>query len=332
MAPKTHGYGILGVGMYAPEARLTNADLEKMVDTTDEWITSRTGIKERRVVAKDEATSHMAVRAARKALERAGVTPEQIDIIICGTFSPDVLVPCCACMVQEQLGIADKCPAFDLNAACTGFTYGLSVAMAFLRSGVYKTALVIGADSVTRFMDYRDRGTCVLFGDGAGAAVVGATGPERGLVGEFLGADGSLGETLIIHDTGSKHRTEEEKAASPFRVYMNGTEVFKFATRALGKATLAALESAGQGLTINDLDLLFPHQANLRIIEAAAKRVGLPMEKVYVNIQKYGNTSAASIPMALAEAEAEGRLKRGDLIGLVAFGGGLTYGSSIWVW
>lgn len=332
MTIKTHEFGILGVGMFAPVDRMTNADLEKMVDTNDDWIVSRTGIKERRVVAKDQATSDMAVAAARRALEAAEVKPEEIELIICCTFSPDVTVPCTACLVQERLGIAGRCPAFDLNAACTGFTYGLSVATAFMRAGVYKKALVIGADSVTRSLDYRDRGTCVLFGDGAGAAVVGYTGPGRGFVSDYLSADGSLADTLVIHDSGSKIRSEGEKEQQPFGVYMNGSEIFKFATRALGNATQAALEAAGQGLKIDDLDILFPHQANLRIIESATKRIGFPMEKVFVNIQKYGNTSAASIPIALSEAVQEGRLKRGDLIGLVAFGGGLTYGSSIWVW
>lgn len=332
MSVKTHEYGILGVGMYAPEGRMTNADLEKIVDTSDEWITSRTGIKERRVVAANQATSDMAVIAARRALDAAATKADEIDMIICCTFSPDVTVPCCGCVVQEKLGIAGRCPAFDLNAACTGFTYGLSIATAFLRAGVYKRVLVIGADTVTRSIDYRDRGTCVLFGDGAGAAVLGYSGPGRGFVSDFLSADGSLGETLVIHDSGSKRRTEGEKEQWPFGIFMNGSEVFKFATRALGNATQAALEAAGQGLTINDLDLLFPHQANLRIIEAAAKRIDLPMEKVFVNIHKYGNTSAASIPIALSEAVEEGRLKPGQLIGLVAFGGGLTYGSSIWVW
>lgn len=332
MPVKTRGFGFLGIGMHVPEKVLTNADLEKIVDTTDEWITTRTGIKERHVVGPHEATSDMAVEAARKALADAEMEAEEMDLLICATFSPDQTVPCAATVIQRRLGIADKCAAFDLNAACTGFTYGLSVATAFMRAGVYKKALVIGADAVTRSVDYTERDTCVLFGDGAGAAVVGETGPEHGLVGEFLGADGSMGEELVVFDSGSRIRTEEEKAAGPSMIYMNGAEVFKFATRALGKATLAALKDSGQDISIEDLDLLFPHQANLRIIEAAARYVKIPMEKVFVNIQRYGNTSAASIPIALSEAKAEGRLKRGHLIGLVAFGGGLTYGSSIWVW
>ena len=332
MALKTCGFGILGVGMYAPEEIISNADLEKMVDTNDEWITSRTGIKERRRIGADQATTDMAIPAARQALENAGMKPAQLDLIICCTFSPDYTVPCAACMIQDDLGLSGKCAAFDLNAACSGFTYGLSVATSFMRAGVYKTALVIGADAVTRSLDYTDRNTCVLFGDGAGAAVVGPTGPNRGLLGEHLCADGSLGENLIVFDKGSRIRTEEEKAAQGTHVWMDGTEVFKFATRVFGPVTRAALDAANQGLTVDDIDLLIPHQANLRIIESAAKKMGIPMEKVFVNIQRYGNTSAASIPMALAEAVGEGRLKEGDLVAMVAFGGGLTYAANIWVW
>lgn len=332
MSPKTCGFGILGIGMYAPPDVLTNADLEKMVDTTDEWIVSRTGIKERHKLAEDKATSDMAVIAAERALEDAGTRPEEIDLIICGTFSPDVTVPCMATMIQARLGIPDRGPVFDLNAACTGFTYGLTIATGLMRAGLYKKALVIGADAVTRFVDYTKRDTCILFGDGSGAAIVGETGTDRGLVSEFLGADGALGPELVLHDSGTKIRTPEEKAAYDTSIYMNGKEIFKFATKVMGDAMKGALEASGQGLRVEDLHLLIPHQANLRIIESAAKRMGIPMEKVYVNIQKYGNTSAASIPMALVEAREEGRFKSGDLLGLVAFGGGVTYGASVWVW
>lgn len=332
MALKTCGYGILGVGMYAPPGIVTNADLERMVDTSDEWIRSRTGIRERRKLGADEATSDMAVRAARLALQDAGMEARQIDLIICCTFSPDTAVPCAACIVQDKLGIPGHCPAFDLNIACTGFTYGLSTATAFMRAGVYKTALVIGADTVTRYLDYTQRETCILFGDGAGAAVVGPTGEGRGLVSEFLGADGGAADILVLRDCGSRIRTPEEKALSPSPIQMQGNEVFKFAVRGLARAAQGALEAAGQNLSVDDISLMIPHQANLRIIEAAAKHFGLPMEKMFVNLQKYGNTSAASIPMALAEAVQEGRLKRGDVLALVSFGGGMSYGSNIWVW
>ncbi len=332
MALKTCGFGILGVGKDIPEIVVTNADIEKVLDTSDEWITTRTGIKERRRVADGENTTDMGTRAARAALAAAGVEPGEVDLLICCTCSPDVAVPSAACMIQDRLGIADRCAAFDLNAACTGFIYGLSVATAFMRAGVYRKALVVGAETLSRWLDVNDRGTYVLFGDGAGAAVVGPTEPGRGLVGEYLRADGSLGPTLMVHETGTRVRTEAEMAENPSRIVMNGREVFKFATAALGEATVEALKAAGDNLTLADLDHVFPHQANARIIESAAKRVGLPMDKVYVNIHKYGNTSSASIPIALAEALEEGRLKPGDLLSLVAFGGGLTYGSSIWVW
>jgi len=332
MGLKTCGFGILGVGMYAPPGRITNSDLEKMVETSDEWIVSRTGIRERRKLDDSEATSDMAVRAARRALDDARMTADQIDLIICCTFSPDQACPCAACEVQNKLGIPGHCPAFDLNIACTGFTYGLSTATAFMRAGVYRTALVIGADTVTRYIDYTQRETCILFGDGAGAAVVGPTGDDRGLMGESLGADGGAGDILMLRDSGSRLRSAEEKAASPSPIYMQGNDVFKFAVRGLAKAAQGALDASGQGLTAADIDLMIPHQANLRIIEAAARHFGLPMEKMFVNLQKYGNTSAASIPMALAEAVEEDRLKRGDVLALVSFGGGMSYGSNIWVW
>lgn len=331
MAYRTCGYGILGVGKFAPEPVVTNHDLEQMLDTNDEWIRSRTGIAERRKLEEDKATSDMAIIAARRALEDSGTSPEELDLIIACTFSPDVTVPCMACLIQDALGITGRCAAFDLNAACTGFTYGLSVATAFMRAGVYKKALVVGADTVTRSLDYTDRSTAILFGDGAGAAVVGPTGPERGLLGEHLGAEGALKDFLVIYDSGSRIRSEEERLKGP-KVFMAGGDVFRFASKTLKTATQQALEAANQGLTFDDIDLLIPHQANLRIIEAAAKMARIPMEKVYVNIHKYGNTSAASVPMAIAEAVEDGRLKRGDVVALVAFGGGMTYGSNVWVW
>lgn len=332
MTWKSCGYGILGVGKFLPETVVTNADFEKTLDTSDEWIASRTGIRERRVLEKDKATSDMAIIAAERALEDAGVAAEELDLIIGATFSPDVMVPPMACLVQKRLGIGGQCAAFDLSAACTGFTYALSVATAFMRAGVYKKALVIGADTVTRSVDFSDRNTAVLFGDAAGAAVIGETGTERGLLGESLGADGSLDKLIVVHDSGSKIRTEEEIAEHGSKVQMMGRDVFKFASKTLGATTRKALEAADQGMTVDDIDLLVPHQANARIIEAAAKLAKIPMEKVFVNIHKYGNTSAATIPVALTEAVEEGRLKQGDVVAMVSFGGGMTYGASIWVW
>lgn len=332
MAPKTCGFGFLGIGKYAPERVLTNADLAKMVDTNDEWITSRSGIKERHIVADNEATSDMALEASKRALADAGMTAEEMDVIIVCTCTPDQLVPNVSCMIQERLGVAGKCAAFDLNAACTGFVYGLTVATSLMRAGVFKTALVVGAETISRYIDYTDRGTCVLFGDAAGAAIIGPTGPERGLLGEFQGADGSLGRSITIYGSGSRLQTEKEKEDQGTLLHMNGSEVFKFATRVLGRAAVAALEAADQGLKVEDVDLFIPHQANLRIIESASKKLGVSMDKFYVNLHRYGNTSAASIPMALTEARDEGRLKSGDMLALVAFGGGLTYGANIWMW
>jgi len=333
MAVKTHGYGILGMGMYVSENVITNADLEKLVDTNDEWIVQRTGIRERRKQPPGKATTDMAIRASRQAIERAGIDPEEIDVIIVCTCSPDNVCPNVACEVQEALGLGGQCACFDLNAACTGWVYGMSVATSFMRAGVYKKALVIGAETITRFIDYADRATCVLFGDGGGAAVVGATGEDRGLVGQFLGADGRSKDILRLYDTGSMTRTGDPGGSEiGSRVEMYGQEVFKFAVKAVRKAINNALEDAGQGLTMADLDMVFSHQANLRIIEMAASISKIPMEKFFVNVHKYGNTSAASIPMALFEAEEEGRLKRGDLVCAVSFGGGMTFGASVWVW
>ncbi|MBI1784167.1 ketoacyl-ACP synthase III [Candidatus Sumerlaeota bacterium] len=332
MSYKTCGYGILGVGMYVPDKILSNADLEKMVETSDEWIISRTGIKERRIAAPNQATSDLATEAARRALENAGVKAEELDLIICATVTPDTTAPNTACLIQAKLGIGGRCPAFDLSAACTGFVYGLSVATAFMRAGVYKKALVIGAETLSRVVDYKDRNTCVLFGDAAGAAIVGPTGPDRGLMGEWLSADGKMADQIVIYDSGSRIRTPEEKALHGSNIQMKGGDVFKFATRILGTAIQEALKSTGQPISVSDIKMLFPHQANLRIIESAAKRLDIPLEKVYVNIQKYGNSSAATIPVCLAEASAEDKLKPGDVIALVSFGGGLTYGASIWRW
>jgi 3-oxoacyl-[acyl-carrier-protein] synthase-3 len=311
---------------------LTNADLTRMVETSDEWITSRTGIKERRVLREDEATSDIAAEAARLAIDNAGVPPETIDLIICCTFSPDFTVPCTAAIIQDRLGLSGKCQVFDLNSACTGFLYGLSTAIAFLRSGMRERVLVIGVDAVSRSVDFSDRQTCVLFGDGAGAAVLGATGPERGFVSEHHNADGGKHDYIIIYESGTRNRTEEQKLRQGMMLKMRGREVFRFATQWMAESVAAAVEKAGQGLRIEDIDLLIPHQANVRIIESAGKRLGIPPEKVFVNIHRYGNTSAGTIPICLPEAVSEGRLKKGDLLALTAFGGGVTFGASLWIW
>ena len=315
--------GIIGFGMYAPEKVLTNLDLEKMVDTNDTWIQERTGIKERHIVAKDEATSDMAIAAARNALFDANMAAEDIDLIIVATASQDCFFPSVSCLVQHAIG-AKRAAAFDLAAGCSGFVYALATASQFVQSGLYRNVLVVGADALSRITDWEDRNTCVLFGDGAGAVVVSAVADGYGVIGIELGADGSGGDLLKIPAGGSRlpasHATVDERQHF---IRMNGNEVYKFAVRVVGSASLKALAKAG--LTSEDVDMFFPHQANLRIIEAAAKRLKLSMDKVWVNVDRYGNTSAASIPIALAEAKAAGSLHDGMNIVLVGFGAGLTW-------
>lgn len=322
--------GIIGMGTYVPEKIVTNKDLESIVETSDEWIVSRTGIKERRIVTSDLATSDLASRAAQKALEDAGVAPEEIDLIIVATATPDMFFPSTACLVQANIK-ATNAAAFDLVAGCSGFVYGLVTGTQFIKAGLYKKVLVIGAETLSKILDWTDRNTCVLFGDGAGAAVLAETETGYGILGAQLGADGSGGDLLKLPAGGSRKPTTEETVSQRMHfVHMNGNEVFKFAVKVMGEAAMKALENAG--LSASDVDCLIPHQANIRIIQSAAKRLKLPMDKVMVNVDKYGNTSAASIPIALEEAVHGGKVKRGDNIVLVGFGAGLTWASVVIKW
>lgn len=322
--------GIIGTGKYVPEKILTNSDLEKIVETNDEWIVSRTGIRERHIAAPEQATSDLAYEAALKALESAGMKAEDLDLIIVATVTPDSTFPSTACILQDKLG-AKGAAAFDLSAACSGFVYSLATATGFIQNGMYNNALVIGADTLSRITDYTDRNTCVLFGDGAGAVIVGEVPEGRGFQSFDLGAEGSGGSLLKMEAGGSRlpasAQTVEDKKHF---IYMNGREVFKFAVRVMGTATERVLTKAG--MTKENIDLFVPHQANIRIIQSAMQRLDLPPEKCVINVDKYANTSAASIPLALVEAAEEGRMKEGDTVLMVGFGGGLTWGASVLIW
>jgi 3-oxoacyl-[acyl-carrier-protein] synthase III len=321
---------ITGWGMYAPSRVVTNFDLAKFVDTSDEWISSRTGIKERRFAADGETTSSMSVRAARIALERAKLRPQDVQLIIVGTCSPDYLFPATACIVQSELGAAHA-GAFDVEAACTSFVTALGVARGMISSGTVQNAVVIGAETLSRFLNFQDRSTCVLFGDGAGAVVVEASNASVGIESVVLHSDGSKGELLMVRAGGAKvPATKETLELGQHLITMAGGEVFKLAVKSMADAAEEALREAGLGL--DDIAIMIPHQANVRIIEGVAKRLRFPMEKVFVNIQRYGNTSAASVPIAISEAAATGRLHRGDKVLLVAFGGGFTWGASVLEW
>lgn len=322
--------GVLGTGKYSPERRLTNQELEQMVETNDEWIVTRTGIRERRIAAPDQATSDLAYEASLRALKAAGITADQLDLIIVSTVTPDMFFPSTACLVQEKLG-AKNAAAFDLSAACSGFIYGLANASGFIAMGTYKYILVVGAETLSRITDYTDRNTCILFGDGAGAVVLGQVPEGRGFQSFKLGADGSGGPLINIPGGGSRlPATAESVTDRRHFLYMNGRDVYKFAVRIMGGAAEEALEMAS--LSKEDIDLFIPHQANIRIIQSAIERLDLPEEKCAINIDRYGNMSAASIPVALAEAVEEGRLKEGDCLVMVGFGGGLTWGASVLVW
>jgi 3-oxoacyl-[acyl-carrier-protein] synthase-3 len=322
--------GILGTGKYVPERRLTNQELEQRVETNDEWIVTRTGIRERRIAAPEQATSDLAYEASMQALQAAGITAEQLDLIIVATITPDMFFPSTACILQEKLG-AKKAAAFDLSAACSGFIYGLANASGFISTGVYKHVLVVGAECLSRITDYEDRNTCILFGDGAGAVVLGEVPAGRGFKSFKLGADGAGGELLRIRGGGSRTpSTEQSIAARQHFIEMNGRDVFKFAVRVMGSAAEEALATAGY--TKADIDLLIPHQANIRIIQSALERLDLSEDKAMINLDRYGNVSAASIPLALAEAVETGRVKEGDCLVLVGFGGGLTWGATVLNW
>ncbi|MEA4833641.1 beta-ketoacyl-ACP synthase III [Anaeromusa sp.] len=330
MAETKQSAGILGLGSYVPERILTNADLEKIVDTSDEWIFSRTGIKQRHVADEATATSDIAAGAAKRALAHAGIKAEELDLIIVATATPDMFFPSTACLVQEKIG-ATHAAAFDLAAGCSGFVYGLTVATQFIQAGLYQRVLVIGAETLSKILDWTDRNTCVLFGDGAGAAVIGPVPAGYGVLGVELGADGHGGELLKMPAGGSRRPPSAETVAQRLHyVHMNGNEVFKFAIKVMGEAAQKALQKAG--MTDADVDYLIPHQANIRIIQSAAKRLQLPMEKVHVNVDRYGNTSAASIPIALEEAVLEGKVKNGDKLVLVGFGAGLTWAACVLRW
>lgn len=322
---------VLGVGHAVPKQVMTNDDLAKIVDTNDEWITQRTGIRERRISSPEETSSTLAVEAGRKALAAAGVSPSEIDLVICGTVTGDMLFPATACLIQHQLGIP-HCGAFDVGAACAGFIYASEVASSMLMAGTAKTALVIGVDTLTKFVDWNDRSTCVLFGDGAGAVVLRAEeDTDRGLLKTVLLADGAGVPHIHLAAGGSLHPpSNPESSKYSNTIFMAGAEVYRFAVTAMGDACCKLLEMAG--MEASDIDLFVPHQANLRIIDSAAKRIGLPDEKVFINVHKYGNTSGGSIPIALSEAAEQGRLKKGDIVMTVGFGAGLVWGANIIRW
>ncbi len=312
---------ITGWGKYLPQKVLTNQELERLVDTSDAWIISRTGIKERRIAANDETASTMAVHAAREALKAAGLEPHCLDLVITATCTPELIFPACASLVQNSLG-ARKAAAFDLNAACSGFIYALATACQFITAGSYKNILVVGSEVYSRILNWKNRNTCVLFGDGAGAVVVQAS-DSPGSLSFVLGNDGSRAGSIYTPGPCGLNQ-------GPYYLTMNGREVFRFAVNVICLATKQAVKAAG--LELSDIDLLIPHQANTRILKSAAKAIGLPLEKVFINVDRYGNTSAASIPIALCEAIEEGRLKERDRLVLVGFGGGLSWAAMVLQW
>ncbi|MHB1041806.1 MAG: beta-ketoacyl-ACP synthase III [Eubacteriales bacterium] len=322
--------GIAGIGVYVPERVLTNSDLERMVDTSDEWIRTRSGIRERRIAGPEEATSDMALIAAERALVDAGVSPEEVDLIIVATNTPDMFFPATACLVQDRLK-AKYAAAFDLAAGCTGMIYAMVVGSQFINNGTYKTVLVIGAETLSKVTNWEDRNTCVLFGDAAGAFVLRPAPEGYGLLAIKLGSDGGGGPFLSQPAGGSRMPASRETVEKKLHtLHMNGREIFKFAVRVMGEAAEEVLSAAG--LTKDELDFFISHQANIRIIEAAAKRLGLSSDKVVVNVDRYGNTSTASIPLALNDALRDGKIKNSDNIVMVGFGAGLTWGAVALRW
>lgn len=320
---------IIGVGGYIPEKVYDNAYMESIVDTNDEWITRRTGIKERHISADNEYTTDMATEASKIAIENAGLTPEDIDLIILATVTPDYFTPASACIVQHNLG-AVNAAAFDYNAACSGFVTGLTIAEQFIKCGTYKNIVVVCADVLSKATDYKDRATCVLFGDAAGAAVVSAS-EETGIISTDIGADGSSGLAI----TSLAYRDDEEEVEKRISgkkdtIWMAGSAVMKFAVKAMADASEKVIEKAG--LTWDDIDMVVPHQANYRIVDSAIKRMGISEDKVFLNLEKYGNTSASCIPVALSQAVEQGKIKKGDKVVLVGFGGGLTWGAALLEW
>jgi 3-oxoacyl-[acyl-carrier-protein] synthase-3 len=323
---------IAGVGSYTPERVLTNHDLSRMVDTSDEWIVSRSGIRERHIAAENEACSDLALKAAQAALDDAGMKASDIDLLILATASPDMPLPATACVVQHRLGIPPHATCFDIAAACSGFLYALEIAYGQLQTNRYKHALIIGAEKLSALVDWKDRATCVLFGDGAGAAVLKKVPqPNIGILGSDLGADGEFVDNLYVPGGGSRcPATAKSVENRDHFIKMNGREVFKAAVRVMETVAREMMEQ--HHITPDQLSLVIPHQANVRIIEALAGNLGLPMSKVYVNLDRFGNTSSASIPIALDEARRSGRIQPGDLTLLVAFGAGLTYGAALIRW
>jgi len=321
---------IVGTGSYVPEKVLTNAELEKSVDTTDEWIVTRTGIRERRIAADDEFTSHMGAKAAQRALDQAGISPAEVDLIIVATVTPDTFFPSTACHIQRLIG-ASASACFDVSAACSGFLYGIEIAQQFISNHTYNTVLVIGADKLSSIVNWEDRNTCVLFGDGAGAAVLRFRAKSHGVITTYMGSDGNYGDILHMPGGGCAIPVTAENLPHKLNtLQMNGRETFKQAVISMHTAAKKALEQSG--LTVDDLTCIIPHQANLRIIEALADRLRVPLEKFHTNLDRYGNTSAAAVAIALDEANRTGRFEVGDYILMVVFGGGLTYASSVVQW
>jgi 3-oxoacyl-[acyl-carrier-protein] synthase-3 len=330
VASEIRAAGIVATGSYAPSKVLTNFDLEKMVDTSDEWIRTRTGIVERRIADPDTATSDLAVEAARAALDRAGMDPLDLDLIMVASVTPDTIFPCAATIVQHRLG-ARRAGAFDVLVGCTGFVYGLVLASGMIASGGYHRVMVIGAETLSKITDWDDRSTCVLFGDAAGAAILAPVPEGRGVLGYSLGNEGDKAEALKIAAGGSRMPTTAQTVADRLHyLSMNGAEVFKFAVRALADSSEEVVKDLG--LSMADIDWVIPHQANLRIIDAAAKRFHIPYERFIRNLERYGNTSAASIPVALDEAVRDGRISEGDLVLLASFGAGLSWGTLVMRW
>jgi 3-oxoacyl-[acyl-carrier-protein] synthase-3 len=322
--------GIIGTGHSYPEGVLTNEDLERMVETSDEWITARTGIKQRRKAADDEYTSMFAVKASRQALERAGIDAAELDLVICATVSPDQILPSTACLIQAEIG-ANNAAAYDLASVCSGFLYGLTMADSMIRTGQAKYVLVIGAEILTRYVDYTDRGTCILFGDGAGAAVLGPVEAPRGIKAARIKSDGRYAEQLYSPGGGTRIKPSAESLASGQHFFkMKGNELFKIAVRNMAGIAQEVLDEAGE--KADDIKLFIPHQANQRITDAVANKFGLDNERVYSNISQHGNTSAASIPIALDECVQAGKLKEGDLLVMASFGGGVTWGGVVVRW
>jgi 3-oxoacyl-[acyl-carrier-protein] synthase-3 len=321
---------IIGTGSYVPEKRLTNQDLSKIVETSDDWIITRTGIKERRIAGKDEATSDMATKAALCAMDQAKISPEEVDLILVATATPDMLFPATACFVQKKIG-AKNAACLDISAACAGFIFGLEIGQQFITSHTYDTVLVIGAEKLTSITNWTDRNTCVLFGDGAGAAILRHRGSRHGVISTQIGSDGEFADILFMPGGGSRCPITRDNVDRHLNtIHMSGKEVYKQAVIAMIDASKKALDQAG--LSIDDIACVIPHQANLRIIEAIADRLKIPLERFYVNLDRYGNTSAAAVAIALDEANRTGRIKPGDYILMVVFGGGLTWASTIIEW